>query len=173
MGPVTLRLPCLPARCMRAFFALAAAACCALAPAQAAALEVATARMAAQIETPVILTNPDDMNFGNIAPRGNSGTVVMTPSASAQCNTTGGIVHTGKCQAATFEGDISFLFFLRVQRPNGDRITLNGPGGATMRLDNFTFGAGPGLFDLGQNGANHRFLIFNADGTFTFTSAAH
>ncbi|WP_305096357.1 DUF4402 domain-containing protein [Croceibacterium aestuarii] len=123
--------------------------------------------MAAAINTPVIMTDVHDMDFGNIAPRGNSGTVVMSPGANAQCNTTGGVIHTGTCRAATFEGKVTFLFGLRVTGPTGNQINLSGPGGATMRLDNFTFGSGPGMLDFGVAGGSHRFWILNLDGSYT------
>lgn len=160
-------LPRLPRRLHRTFALAIAAAAAALAY-PACAQEIETARMSAVIDTPISIINTNDMDFGKIAPRGNAGTVVMTPAASAQCTTSGGLVHSGNCRAATFEGTVRFLFVLRVQKPNGNRIDLTGPSGARMRLDNFTFGAGPGLLDLGQNGVNHRFWILNANGSYTF-----
>ena len=57
---------------------------------------------------------------------------------------------------------------LRVMRPSGNRIDLTGPGGATMRLDTFTFGSTGTTVSLGQNGANHRFRIDALDGAFRF-----
>lgn len=153
---------------LRAGIALAACVA-AMASAQPAdAQSVATAQMSAQIDSPIIIIDGNDMDFGTIAARNNSGTVTMTAAASAQCSTTGGLVQTGTCRAATFTGSVSFLFLLRVQGPSGDQIDLSGPGGATMTLDNFTFGAGPGLWDLGTNAGSRRFLILNGNGSYSF-----
>jgi hypothetical protein len=168
MGPGIIR-PLRLARRRRAGWALAAAAFAqGVLPAPASAQEIATARMAATIDTPISIVNGADMDFGKIAYTAAGGTVVLSPGATATCTPSAGLVHIGICQAAKFEGEVSWLFTLRVQRPNGDRITLTGPAGATMRLDNFTFGAGAGVWDLGPNGANHRFLIVNFDGSYTF-----
>jgi spore coat protein U-like protein len=128
------------------------------------AQETATARMGAVIEQPVIVINTADMDFGQIAYTTSGGTVTLTASASATCTTTGGLIRTGTCRAATFEGDVRFLFLLQVQPPAGNGIDLDGPDGATMRLDNFTFGPGPGVIAWGAN----RFLIFNLGGSYTF-----
>src|SRR3546814_8109471 len=98
------------------------------------------------------------MNFGQIAARANPGTVTLSPGATANCATTGGLTRTGTCRAARFDGDVTFLFTLQVQRPTPNRIDLTGPGGATMRVRDFTFSGGPGMLDLGQSGANRRFL---------------
>jgi hypothetical protein len=129
----------------------------------AAAQETATARMAAVIDTPVIIINSTDMDFGRIVATV-PGTVLMTPALSASCTVTGGLVRTGPCQAAKFDGRVRFLFPLQITPPSGNAIDLTGPGGATMRLDNFTFRAGPGLLNLGTN----RFLILNLDGSYSF-----
>jgi hypothetical protein len=171
MGPGIIRLPRPGTGAARR---LRAAACALLAalglaagsPAQ--ANERATARMGATVLTPISIIDTNDMDFGNIALRGNPGKVTLTADASAQCTTTGGLVHTGNCRAATFEGTAYFLSTLRAKRPNGNSITLSGPAGATMQVDDFTFGAGPGLLDFGQTGANHRFWVLNLTGDYTF-----
>jgi hypothetical protein len=128
------------------------------------------ARVGAVIEQPVSINNKNDMLFGDIAYTTGGGTVQLSPDASAVCTPSAGLVHTGTCQAAKFEGNAGFLHMrLTVKQPNGNRITLTGPGGATMRVDNFTFGPGSGLTDQGQNGANHKFgiSIWNW-GSYTF-----
>ncbi len=119
------------------------------------------------IDVPITV-DAADMDFGDIIPRTNPGTVLLTAAATAQCTTTGGLLQSGACRAATFEGTARFLSRLTVRRPNGDRIDLTGPLGAQMRVDNFTFGAGPGLLDGGPSGANHRFWILNFNGAYTF-----
>lgn len=135
-------------------------------PAQ--AQDIATARMSAHVEQPISIINADDMNFGKIAYTTTGGTVDLSPEASATCTPSAGLIRTGICQAAKFEGDAGFLATLRIKRPNGDSIVLSGPAGATMLVDDFAFGAGPGLFDWRINGANTRFTVFNLDGSYTF-----
>ena len=109
-----------------------------------------------------------DMDFGRIVKSGSAGTVLLAPSAAPTCTTTGGLVHSNECQAAMFAGDASFLFLLRVTRPPGGQIFLNGPGGATMRLNNFTFGAASPVLNLGSSATEQRYLILTANGSFAF-----
>lgn len=140
----------------------------ALAPFQAAAQQQANALMSAEIGDPTTMHHDADMDFGMIMPSTTLGTVVMTPSATPTCTTTGGLVRSGPCKAAAFTGLAFFHADLRVQRPSGDRIDLVGPGGATMRLQDFTFGSTGTTVSLGANGANHRFRIDAANGAYTF-----
>jgi hypothetical protein len=126
--------------------------------------EVATAHTTAVIETPVIIVISADMDFGKIAYASAPGTVILSAASSATCTTSGGLLHTGNCQAATFDGKVRFLFALQVTLPAGNSITLVGPGGATMAVNDFTFRPGPGLLNFGAN----RFLILNLDGSYTF-----
>lgn len=122
----------------------------------------------------VILLNPGtivratDMDFGKIARPAAPGSVVLTPVAAPTCNTTGGLVHTGDCRAAQFDGDMNLFFFLRITRPAGGQINLVGPGGSTMRLNNFTFGGTTGLLAWGSTATEQRYLVLSADGRFTF-----
>lgn len=154
------------ANAMRLAHALAVGA--ALAASPAAAQQQAYATMNVEIGDPTTMHHDADMDFGMIMPSTTLGTVVMTPSATPTCTTTGGIVRTGPCKAATFTGVAFFHADLRVQRPSGDRIDLVGPGGATMRLQDFTFGSTGTTVSLGANGANHRFRVDAADGAYTF-----
>lgn len=154
------------ARRLRVAFACAVASLAVAMPAG--AKETGTAQMSARIDTPIIIVNSADMDFGKIAYAPTAGTVVMSATASSTCGTTGGLVRTGTCRAAKFEGSVRFLFNLQVTQPAGNSINLSGPGGATMRLDNFTYGAGPGMLDLGQTGTNHRFWILNLNGSYSF-----
>jgi len=130
----------------------------------AAANGIATARMGATIGTPVILVNSADMDFGKIAQASTAGTVILAPGSTSSCTMTGGLIHSGNCHAATFDGQVRFLFALQVTPPAGNSISLTGPGGTSMVLDNFTFRAGSGLLGL----TSTRFLILNLDGSFTF-----
>lgn len=111
-----------------------------------------------------------DMEFGLIMPTAAGGNVVMTASATATCATTGGLIHSGACKAAAFTGSTTPMSVLRVMRPSGDRIDLTGPGGATMRLQDFTFSSPAPTVDLNPNtnGANRRFRIEAPDGSFVF-----
>lgn len=125
-------------------------------------------------DTQVTLLNPGtivrvtDMDFSKIARPATPGTVVLTPAAAPTCNTTGGLIHTGDCQAARFNGDMNLLFLLRITKPFGGQINLVGPGGVTMRLSNFTFGDTTGLVAAGSTAAEQRYLILSGDGRFTF-----
>lgn len=169
MGPESDRRPGVAIR--RVFARLAAVALLGagpLLPCAAQASDTATADAGAEILPPVVFTGPGDMDFGTVTVDATPGTVVLSAAAASTCTTTGGLIHSGDCQAARFEGDVTFLFLLRVQQPPGNQITLTGPGGATMLLNNFTFGPGAGVWDLGQAGAEHRFLIVNFNGLFSF-----
>ena len=132
-------------------------------PAQAQDNDNAFAR--GEILAPILVGNEGDMDFGDITPQGTNGTVVLTPAATAVCTTTGTIIRTGTCSAARFEGDVGGFFLLRVTKPVGGQITLTGPGGATMLVNNFTFGAGPGMLTLGSNATEQRYLLWT--GAFT------
>lgn len=140
----------------------------ALAPLPAASQQAAdAARLRAQVLDPLIVENPADMDFGEIVPRGTAGQVIMTAGPNPTCTATNGILKADTtCRAAHFEGDTNFLFLLRVTRPAGNQITLTGPGGATMLLNNFTFAPGPGILNLGPQGNDQRYLILNLDGSF-------
>lgn len=152
---------------MRQRAACALLAATALAPLPASAQQ-AYATMAAEILDPGTLQNNADMDFGDIIPSTTNGTVVMTASASAICTVTGGLVRTGPCKAAEFTGLAFQSVQLRVQRPNGDRIDLAGPGGATMRVENFSFGSTGTTADEGGNGANRFFRVNATDGSYGF-----
>lgn len=144
----------------------------ALAPASALAATQTLAQTGVVIDDPITVIGVEDMNFGQIAARANPGTVTLSPGATASCATTGGLTRTGICRAARFDGDVTFLFTLQVQRPTPNRIDLTGPGGATMRVRDFTFSGGPGMLDLGQSGANRRFLVLNLSGNYTVYAGA-
>jgi hypothetical protein len=128
----------------------------------------APAEAQAVIVEPGSFVRVDDMDFGTIAQPGAPGTVVLTPAAAATCTPTGGLVRTGDCQAARFAGDTTFFFVLRVTRPAGNQMFLNGPGGATMRVSTFTFGVGSGLLNLGPTPTEQRYLVTSGTGNFQF-----
>jgi hypothetical protein len=139
-------------------------AAAALAPHPAAAqAKRANAITTAEILNPLVVINPDDMDFGRIMPGTANGTVVMNPGAAATCTTNAGIVRTGNCVAARFDGSLPFLFNLAITKPAGDQITLSGPSGATMRLHDFTFAKGSALM-LGGTLTDPQYFVIG--GTF-------
>ncbi len=150
------------ARWQRAFGALLATA--ALAPLPAAAQsKQAAATFHADIREPLVVLKASDMDYGRIAPGTANGTAVMTPGATATCATNVGIVHTGNCRAARFDGSLPFFYNLQVTKPVGDQVILTGPLGATMRLHNFTFAKGSGLM-LGGTATDPTYFVIG--GTF-------
>lgn len=146
---------------------LAGVVLAALAPAPAAAQQ-ASAFMRTEIVDPSTISNTADLDFGVIAPNVSGGNVVLTPSATAVCTTTGGLVRTGTCKAAVFTGFTFIGGGLRVMRPSGNSITLTGPAGATMQVNAFTFGGAGATTYTGNNGANHHFDVTSPDGSYTF-----
>lgn len=150
------------ARRLRAL-ACAALACWALVPVAAAAKNRAAADSDARILAAGSVASSTTMNFGTIAVT-SPGTVVLTAAASPTCTASAGLTRTGPCTAAMFEGHVRFFFPLQYTPPAGGAINLTGPGGATMRVDAFTFATGPGLLNLGGN----RFLILNFNGNYSF-----
>ncbi len=140
----------------------------ALCPLPALAQATGTSEVRLTILDPVAAGVGDGMHFGEITPTGTNGTVVLAPGATATCTVTGGLIRGGLCRAARFTGTGTYQTELRVQRPSGNRIDLVGPGGATMRLDDFVFAATPPTTFVVQNGANTRFNIGAPDGSFEF-----
>jgi len=147
MGPGIIRLsrvlPCGVRRLRIAVLALLAAL--ALFPTQAFAQQMqqggfAIARTQAAILTPGSIEKIADMDFGSIAQSNSAGTVVMTADPSATCTASGTLIRTGACKAAGFTiyGKKNNRVFLREN--NGGTVTLNGPAGATMLLNNLTVG---------------------------------
>ncbi len=134
-------------------------------PAAAQAFDAAFAR--GQILDTIIVTNPADMDFAQITPRGTPGTVILPASANPTCTRTGTLVLAGTCRAARFDGDVTFLYTLRITKPAGGQILLIGPAGATMLLNNFTLAPGGGLWDTGSSATEQRYLVLNLAGNFT------
>src|SRR6187401_58124 len=94
----------------------------ALAPLPAAAQQArGYAFMQSEILDSMTVRSPADMDFGRILPGTANGSVVMTPTASttATCNTNSGIVRTGVCRAAQFDGQVPFIFGLQITKPAG------------------------------------------------------
>jgi hypothetical protein len=98
----------------------------------------ATANVSATIVTPIVISNGDDMNFGNIAVSNTAGTVVLAPNGSR--TSTGGVtlpVSTGTVTPATFNVTGQANYQYTITLPSGT-ITLNGPSSATMTVGTFT-----------------------------------
>jgi hypothetical protein len=109
----------------------------------------------------ITVINNADMYFGVISPGTANGVVVMTPddqSIAATCTTTSGIVRTGPCRAARFQGSLPFIFNLQITKPAGNQITLTGPSGATMRVHDFTFAKGTPWM-LGGSATNPNYTV--------------
>lgn len=137
----------------------------AFAPLPAAAQQQDHALSRAEILDTTTVENQADMDFGDIIPGTADGSVVMTANANgtATCTTNFGIVHTGNCQAARFDGTIPFIYALEVTGPPGDQVTLVGPAGATMVLRRFRYFKGTPLM-FGGSTENPTYFVLG--GTF-------
>ncbi|EAQ28805.1 hypothetical protein NAP1_14438 [Erythrobacter sp. NAP1] len=120
---------------------------------------------AAVIE-PLSITKLSDLDFGDMVVT-TGGTVVLTPTATATCSTTGGVIHSAECVPATFAGLGQSGQRVRVRRPNGRTITLTGPG-TDMTVTNITIDGDPDLVPVRSNPNWERYTIGSADGTFIF-----
>ena len=109
-------------------------------PAQAQVADSEIARTEATIVNPGSIVKINDMRFGQVTTGATAGTVTISPAASATCATTGGIVHTGACQAARFTIYGKRNWNVRIKNTAGGTITLTNPGGATMTINNVTIG---------------------------------
>jgi len=165
MGPGIIRLlrPTMGvARLLRAVMLAVLAAAAALAQPAAAQSKVASANTTAIVLTPGSIVKTADMKFGNITVAGTTGTVIMTPSATANCQPSAGLVHTGDCQSARFVVRGKKAEHVRIEDLGGTGIvTLTGPNGATMTLDTMTIGVS-GMTRNGQ-GAGFRFGNWRID----------
>lgn len=161
-------------RMARAFGATLALALCAVAagPAKAQSRDRASTAATAQavVVAPLALVANQGLNFGLIAPGPAAGTVTLNPDTLA-CTTTGPIVRVRTCQPAEFTGMGTRRMRVRIQIPT--TITLTGPGGATMLVDNVSLDTTPDLVFVGGNGnglnnGNRRYEIGPDSGVFTF-----
>jgi hypothetical protein len=115
---------------------------------------------------PLTITKLSDLDFGDLVVT-TGGTVVLTPTATASCTVTGGIIHSAECQPATFGGSGTPGQRVRVRRPVGRTITLEGPG-ADMTVTDITINGNPDLSPTQSNPNWERFTINSSDGTFIF-----
>lgn len=124
---------------------------------------------AVSLIAPLTITKVSDLDFGDLVVT-TAGTVVMTPTPTASCTTTGGVIHNAECQPAVFGGSGRLLQRVRIRRPNGRIITLTGPG-ADMTVTNITFNGDPSLLHVQSNPNWERYLILSPDGSFVFRVA--
>ena len=104
--------------------------------------KVASANTSAIVLTPGSIVKTADMKFGNIIVAGVGGTVIMNANVAPTCQPSAGLLHTGACQSARFVVRGKKSQHVRIQDlGNTGIVTLTGPGGATMILDNMTITA--------------------------------
>ncbi|AWW73480.1 hypothetical protein CD351_03440 [Erythrobacter sp. KY5] len=120
----------------------------------------------AAVITPLSITKLSDLDFGDMVVT-TGGTVVLTPTATATCATTGGVIHSAECVPATFVGLGQSGQRVRVRRPIGNTIALTGPG-TDMTVTNITIDGDPDLVPVRSNPNWERYTIGSADGTFVF-----
>ena len=97
----------------------------------------------ASLIEPLTITKLGDLDFGDLVVT-TGGTVELTPTATATCTTTGGVIHSAECEAAVFGGSGQPNQRVRIRRPIGNTITLSGPG-ADMTVTNITIFGSPDL----------------------------
>lgn len=124
--------------------ACAALAALALVPGDALAQQVdgdtATAREQVAVLTPGSVAKLQDMDFGKIAQSNTAGTVVISPTLVATCTPSATLIRTGACKSARFSLYGKKNKRVMIRENNNGMITLNGPNGATMFVDNLTIG---------------------------------
>jgi hypothetical protein len=161
----------------RALHALLAALALFLFPAQAFAQsddEVVEAR--ALVLESGQMAKIEDMDFGLIARPLAAGTVVITPTPTPTCGTTGGLIRTGPCEAAEFGLLGRKNWLVRIREQNGGSVLLTGPGGATMTMNSMTIGTTdltpapgggnpPGTFGRYRITSDSGFAYFRIGGT--------
>lgn len=126
----------------------------ALSPVHAFAQDADTVNVTLSVLTPGSIVKVADMDFGQIVRPNAAGTVILSPSASATCTTTNGLVRSGNCQAAHFAILGRRNWRVRIRQTNNGVVTLNGPSGATMTMTNITFASADLSTRPGGNGWN-------------------
>lgn len=134
----------------------------------------ASASASATIVTPITLTKTADMNFGNVAVTGTSGTVVLAPAGTRTL--TGGATlpaTTGTVAAATFTVGGEGTYTYAITLPSTDyTITETVGSTATMTVNAFTSDpSGTGALTAGSQtlsvGATLNVGVSQAAGTYT------
>lgn len=117
------------------------------------------------------LLKVDDLDFGKIAARPTTGTVVANPTTKT-CTVTGPIIHAGICQLAKFAGRVGSRTQFKVEVQGN--TTLRGPSGQAMLLDSMTLAPGDGLSYAGAANpslaasGNVPLRVTTPSGMFTF-----
>lgn len=166
----TLRARGLPWTRMVAMLVLGAATLSAPAAAQ----DSASAEAKVAVVQSLSLSKSSDLDFGEIAVN-TAGTIVMTAGATPTCTVTGGLIKYGVCQNAVFQGYGETGRTVRLKVPRNSGITLTGPGGATMLVNNIVTSGGStlGAPSTGSASGNgfRRHQIISPDGAFEFRVA--
>ncbi|HSG35236.1 MAG TPA: DUF4402 domain-containing protein [Sphingomonadaceae bacterium] len=149
--------------------AMALAVAMSLAAPAARAADTAAATSEAEILDDITIITTQNMDFGVMAQPSAPGTVVMTPSVTPTCTTTGGIIRVGSCQPAEFSGFGTTNQIVRIQLPNFPVIISNGV--ETMTIDARSISGDPSLAYVSGNPAANglvRYRIVSGDGRFSF-----
>lgn len=156
---------------LRSLAALGTAGLLAATATPAAAQTTAQGTAQVTILEPLSLVNTADMNFGRISNVSAGGTVVMAPTASPGCTTTGGLIHSSVCQPAVFQGFGTPGRNVRLRKSSDNTITLTGPGSTTMTITGVNLGTAPDLTYLSGNPNSSGFVRYRNDaasGVFSF-----
>lgn len=116
----------------------------------------------AAVLAPLTITKTEDLDYGYLVVNG-AGTVTLTPSQTPTCVASANLVHSGKCQPAEFVGIGQTGRIIRFKKPQGDNITLTGPG-ADMTITGLTIDGSPALLAVNVTPGFSRYLIVSADG---------
>lgn len=165
MGPKSF-LDATPIRGLCALACLLFAGLTAL-PGAAHAAETGTSTASTILIQPLSIVKSEDLDFGTIIP-GTGGTVVLDPTLTPTCTTTGGVIRSGECQPAEFVGAGAVNQRVRVRIPPGAQMTVSNGAGATMLINNMSLNGSPDLLVVRENPRTFRFRVQHPSGIFYF-----
>lgn len=116
---------------------------------------------------PLSIVKSEDLDFGTIIPD-TGGTVVLDPTLTPTCTTTGGVIRSGVCQPAEFVGAGSVNQRVRVRIPAGAQMTVSNGTGGTMLITDMSLNGNPDLLVVRENPRTFRFRIQHPTGIFYF-----
>lgn len=116
---------------------------------------------------PLSIVKSEDLDFGTIIPD-TGGTVVLDPTLTPTCTTTGAVIRSGVCQPAEFVGAGSVNQRVRVRLPAQARMTVSNGAGATMQVTDMLVNGSPDLLVTRETIRNFRFRIIHPTGIFYF-----
>lgn len=116
---------------------------------------------------PLSIVKSEDLDFGTIIPD-TGGTVVLDPTLTPTCTTTGAVIRSGVCQPAEFVGAGSVNQRMRVRLPAQARMTVSNGAGATMQVTDMLVNGSPDLLVTRETIRNFRFRILHPTGIFYF-----